>query len=64
MGLQQSGRSITMNKKDIVNKLLADKTNLTYLIESKYASDAKIRMQATLDYIESLLERINNGGKV
>jgi hypothetical protein len=53
-----------MNKRDIVNKLEADKTNLTFLIESKYASDAKIRMQATLDYIESLLERINNRGKV
>jgi len=53
-----------MNKRDIVNKLEADKTNLTFLIESKYASDAKIRMQATLDYIESLLERINNRGNV
>ena len=53
-----------MNKKDIVNKLQADKKSIEYLIESKYASDAKIRMQATLDYIDSLLERINQENKV
>jgi hypothetical protein len=53
-----------LNKKDIINKLLTDRDSLIYLIESKHASDAKVRMQATLDYIESLLERINNGGKV
>lgn len=53
-----------MNKKDIVNKLLTDMESIIYLLGTAYASDGKVALQSKLDYIESLLERINQGGKV
>jgi hypothetical protein len=53
-----------MNKRDIINKLLTDRDAIMLLIDQKYASDGRVSLQGKLDYIESLLERINQGGKV
>lgn len=64
MGIQQSRRVFTMTKKEIIEKLLFDMESIIYLMQQKYASDGKVALQGKLDYIESLLERINNGGKV
>jgi hypothetical protein len=53
-----------MTKKDIIDKLITDKEAVVYLLNQKYASDGKVFLLGKLEYIESLLERINQGGKV
>ena len=54
-----------MNKKDIINKLNVDRDNAMSLINKELVSfDSKVRLEAVVDYIESLLERIQQDGKV
>ena len=54
-----------MTKKDIVNKLIVDRDNATALIEKELVSfDSKVSLEAVIGYIDSLLERIQQGGKV
>lgn len=53
-----------MNKKDIVMQLKTDKKACECLLASGFASDSQIRLKAKLDYINSMLERIEQGNKV
>jgi len=53
-----------MSKKEIINKLIIDRDAIIYLIGQKYASDGRVSLQGKLDYIESLLEKINQGSNV
>lgn len=54
-----------MNKQQIVNKLIVDRDNATQLIEKELVSfDSKVGLEAVVGYIEALLERINQEGKV
>lgn len=53
-----------MNKKDIVRRLQVDEKGLEALIQSQYASDIKIELEAKRQYISSLLEWIEFGSKV
>ena len=54
-----------MTKKDIVNKLIVDRDNAMALIEKELVSfDSKVGLEAVVGYIESLLERIQQEGKV
>lgn len=54
-----------MNKQQIVNKLTVDRDNATQLIEKELVSfDSKVGLEAVVGYIEALLERINQEGKV
>lgn len=54
-----------MNKREIVNKLIVDRDNATALIEKELVSfDSKVSLEAVIGYIESLLERIQQEGKV
>ena len=52
-----------MNKRDIINKLVADKMACECLLASSFASDMQIRLQSKLDYVTSMLEWIQQGGK-
>jgi hypothetical protein len=54
-----------MNKREIVNKLRVDLTNANHLIEKELVSfDSKVSLEAVVGYIKSLLERIEQEGKV
>jgi hypothetical protein len=54
-----------MNKRDIINKLIVDRDNANALIEKELVSfDSKVGLEAVVGYIESLLERIQQEGKV
>ena len=53
-----------MNKRDIVRQLEVDRKALEVLSASRFASDSKIRIDSKLEYVLSLLERIQQGGKV
>lgn len=53
-----------MTKRDIMNKLRGDIIALELLIKSQFASDLKIKLEAKLDYTQSLLEWIEQGAKV
>ena len=54
-----------MNKREIINKLIVDKDNATALIEKELVSfDSKVGLEAVVGYIENLLERIEQEGKV
>ena len=54
-----------MNKREIVNKLIVDRDNATALIEKELVSfDSKVSLEAVIGYIDSLLERIQQGDKV
>jgi hypothetical protein len=54
-----------MNKQDIILKLNVDLDNAKHLIEKELVSfDSKVSLEAVVGYIESLLERINQGSKV
>jgi hypothetical protein len=54
-----------MNKKDIIRKLSVDLDNANHLIKNDLVSaDSKVRLESVADYIESLLERIQQDGKV
>jgi hypothetical protein len=53
-----------MNRKEIMEKLLSDMESTIYLMKQQYASDGKVALQSKLDYIESILEWITQGGKV
>lgn len=54
-----------MNKKDIITKLKTDLTNAQYLVNKKLVSeDSRISLEAIIGYIETLLERIQQDGKV
>lgn len=53
-----------MNKRDIVNKLKADQKGMIALINSKFASDSKLRLESQYAYIVMLLEWIEQEGKV
>lgn len=53
-----------MNKQEIINKLHTDKKAYELLIASGFASDAQIKRQAKLDYINNLIEWITLEGKV
>ena len=54
-----------MNKQQIINKLIVDRDNANQLIEKELVSfDSKVGLEAVVGYIEALLERINQEGKV
>jgi hypothetical protein len=53
-----------MNKKEIMEKLLSDMDATIYLMKQQYASDGKVALQGKLDYIQSILEWMTQGGKV
>ena len=54
-----------MTKKDIVNKLIVDRDNAMALIEKELVSfDSKVGLEAVVGYIDALLERIQQEGKV
>jgi hypothetical protein len=53
-----------MNKQDIIRRLQTDEKSLEALVESQYPSDLKIELEAKRQYISSLLEWIELGGKV
>lgn len=53
-----------MTKRDIISKLQSDKKLLELLIDSKYASDAKVRLEGKVEYVSALLEFITQEGKV
>lgn len=54
-----------MNKREIINKLIVDRDNANQLIEKELVSfDSKVGLEAVVGYIEALLERINQEGKV
>lgn len=54
-----------MTKKEIINKLIVDRDNANQLIEKELVSfDSKVGLEAVVGYIEALLERINQEGKV
>ena len=54
-----------MNKRDIINKLNVDLANARHLIDKELVSfDSKVGLEAVVGYIEALLERINQEGKV
>jgi hypothetical protein len=54
-----------MNKQQIINKLIVDRDNANQLIEKELVSfDSKVGLEAVVGYIENLLERINQEGKV
>lgn len=54
-----------MTKRDIINKLIVDRDNANQLIEKELVSfDSKVGLEAVVGYIEALLERINQEGKV
>lgn len=56
---------VSMNKREIVNKLNTDLINARTLIEKELVSfDSKVGLEAIVGYIESLLERIQQDGKV
>jgi hypothetical protein len=54
-----------MTKGDIINKLIVDRDNAMALIEKELVSfDSKVGLEAVVGYIEALLERIRQEGKV
>lgn len=54
-----------MTKREIINKLIVDRDNANQLIEKELVSfDSKVGLEAVVGYIEALLERINQEGKV
>ena len=54
-----------MNKRDIICKLKADLKNGRTILLNEYCSDeSKMRLEAVVGYIENMLERIQQDGKV
>lgn len=55
---------MTINKRDIINKLQADQKALELLLANSFASDFQIKLQSKLEYANTLLEFITQEGKV
>ena len=54
-----------LEAKEIINKLIVERDNANQLIEKELVSfDSKVGLEAVVGYIEALLERINQEGKV
>ena len=53
-----------MNKREIMNRLRGDIVALELLIQSKFASDLKIKLESKLEYAKHTLEWIEQEGMV